>query len=323
MDSITLYKWPGEIDLILDDFMNDWGSCNFILNGSNVAFRLALEQRTRQNYGQSALYLELRDLAGESSVNVKFRLWIEDSFGKKFLTTPVEMMHEFTEVGERFGSKTFAPFDSIFKSTTVFAKHNFAIFCCQVMRIKPEKDHDLKFRNKYYEFYQQGIFDDYVLHVGREEYIVPKNFLMASSELFENMFADGTRESNTVEMVGVCSEIVVNFIKYLHTGKMDDLDELSEETFVFADRYAIETLKDLCVKAMSETFNKDNIIRRFQLASEYESVDLRNHAVFYMTNYGSEGNLRYILQTDEWQELVKEDSKLANEISNTFFDKMA
>jgi len=324
MNSTTLYKWPGEIDSILDEPGHDWGSCNFMLNESNVAFRLKLEQRSQQDYNYCALYLELRELAGESSVNVKFRLWIEDSFGRKFLATPVEVTHEFTEVGERSGSKTFALFESIFATDTVFYKHTFATFCCEIMRVKPEKEAfpDLKFREKCYEFYQQGVFDNCSLQVDDKDNVVPKNFLMASSQMFERILTTEAKESNIVKVGDVRSEIVLNFVKYLHTGKMDELNELAEETFVFANRYAIEKLKGLCVKAMSETFSKENIIRRFQLASKYENVDLRNYAIFYITNYGSEGNLRYILQTDEWQTLMKENSKLASEVSSAFFDKI-
>jgi hypothetical protein len=322
MDSATLYKWPAEIDYIRDDPVSGGKSHDFMLSGSNIAFRLTLDPTGRDEYNKSAVFLELRDLAGGSSVNVKFRLWIEDSFGKKLLTTPVEMAHEFTEVGEQSGSRTFTSYMSIFKENTVFSKQGFAIICCEVMRIKPKNDHDLKFRDKYYEFYQQGISDNCSLQVEDKDYVVPKNYLMASSQMFERMLTTEGEESNTIKLTDVRPEIVVNFIKYLHTGKMDNLNELAEETFIFADRYEIEDIKSLCIQSLAETFSKENITHRFHLASKYESVELRNHSVFYITNYGSEGNFRHIFQTDEWNTLMKEDSKLADEISNAFFDKI-
>jgi len=326
MDLPILYKWNvSRLSLEVGDIFHAPESHTFTLNGTDIKFCLILEFPFEE-VGEThyELYLKLLNLAGETSVAVQFRLWLENGVGKKITKNPFvsEFTHNFTRVREQFGVKEFMLQGRLFSAETDFDKYHSINFCCEVLRIKPDSGFlaDFKLREENYSLYKSGIIDNCVLKANNQDFNVPKSLLMASSQVFMKMFTSHTKEarSNTVKVEGVSSEVVEGFIKHLYVGKLDESDQLVEELFVFADRYIVENLMDICIKTLVETLMKENVARRLKLAFMYNNFELRNHMLFYLTNYGAKGNFYEMLKSDGWHSLTGENKELADEIVDAY-----
>jgi len=326
MDSPMLYRWcVSERSLEVGEIYKESVVNSFKLNGTDVEFWLKLEcPDEKLGEVNRQFNLVLSNLAGEISVAVKFRLWVENRFGKKLSEKPFELMHTFTRNHEEVGVKEFMLNDRFYSFEFGGETHNSVNFCCEIMRIKPDFGFlpDFKLREEAHSLYESGIVDNCILKANGQDFNVPRNLLMASSQVFKNIFKSNTKEARTniVKVEGVSSEVFGKFTKYLHVGKLEEQDQSIEELFILADRYLTENLTDLCIKRLIETFGKDNIARRLKLALTYNNAELKNHALFYLTNYGAKGNFNQMMKSHEWKKMMAEDTQMAHQIMDAYFE---
>jgi len=319
MESLTLFKWHNTDYHYIREEPGEMSVSPLIkLNDSEAKFRLILPHESEEEGEFCPLWLRLDDFGGEKSINVQFRLWIESPDGTKLMENPLERTCSFFYEYQEEGDELFITHDRLFSPELGFERNGSITFCCQILHIKPNsKSSDFEFHEKTYSLYEAGVSGDCILKVGTHEFKVPKNILMAGSDVFDRMFASNTQESKTgvVKLEGVSVEIVKKFIKYLHLGNhMNELDKFAEELFIFADRYIVRNLIDICMNHMAKTFSKENIVRRLQIAFFYNIPELKSRALFYITDYSSKVNFISILESAAWMKLVHEDPIVANDI---------
>jgi len=324
MDSPMLYRWNvSDLSMEAEDLYLKSARNSFALNGTEIKFYLELEgpdeERGEVHRGFNLI---LFNFGREASVTVKFRLWAESCFGKKLIKKPFELTHTFTSSDDTFGAKEFMLNDHFYSFEFDHEMYSSANFCCEIMRIKPDSGflNDLKLREDSHSLYTSGVIGDCILKVAGRDFNVPKSLLMASSKVFTRMFTSHTKEAraNTLKIEGISPEILEKFTKYLHVGKLEEQDQSIEELFIFADRYIVDNLINACIKRMVETFGKENIARRLKLALTYNNAELKNHALFYLTNYGADGNFYEMLKSDAWKKMMIEDSKMADQIMDAY-----
>jgi len=180
---------------------------------------------------------------------------------------------------------------------------------------------ELEFNEKLYSLYDQGIVDNCVLQVADQEFKVPKNLLMASSEVFERMLTADTQEqqSNIFKIEDIRSEIVGKFIKYLYIRSFSaDMENVVEELFILADRYAVKLLLDDCVSTLSTAFTKDNIVHNLELAFTHSNEELKKRTLFYAKDFAN-----HIMHSDQWKQLSTQNKALADEINLAIIGKLS
>jgi len=325
MESPTLFKWNNvDCNYIRDEPGESSYSPAFKLKGSEIKFNIVLVHENEEEGDHCPLWLHLSNLGGEESVDVKFRLWIENSAGIKFMENPLEFIRSFNYIGQEEGNPMFISHERLFSAELGFERNNSITFCCEILRINPLRElSDFEFREQIYSLYEAGVAGDCILKVEDQDFKVPKNILMAGSDVFDCMFASGTQESRTgvVKLEDVSVEIIQMFIKYLHLGShLKELNQFAEDLFIFADRYVVRNLIDLCIDHMIKTFRAENIVRRLQIAFVYNSAELKNRALFYISDYSSEGNMYNILKSASWMNLLRKDPEVGNEILIACFD---
>jgi len=325
MESPTLFKWRYvDYHYIRDEPGESSYSPVFKLKGSEVKFQIVLAHENEEEGDHCPMWLQLSSLGNEESVDVKFRLWIENSAGTKFMEEPLELENSFIYEDQKDGDELFISHERLFSAELGFERNDSITFCCEILRIKPPRElSDLEFREQIYSLHEAGVTGDCILKVEDQDFKVPKNILMAGSDVFDRMFDSGTQESRTgvAKLEDVSVEIIQMFIKYLHLGgHLKELNQFAEDLFIFADRYVVRNLIDLCMNHMVNTFRAENIVRRLQIAFVYNNAELKNHALFYVSDYSSEGNVYNILKSASWMDLLREDPEVANEILIAFFD---
>jgi len=320
MNPPTLYKWRiDDLDYIRDCPFDDSASGKFKLNSTNIEFCLIFNHASEYSQDYCALYLQIFEWNGETSVTLQFRLWIESAIGEKLMEKPFGSTHTFThDDNEHIGDNTFILRDQLISSDFDFSKYGYIPFCCEMLHIKPDAGilTKLDFYIKSQFFHSSGFTDDCILKTNDQEFTVAKNLIMASSEIFEQMFRSKTQEakSGIVNLEDFSAETIEKFIQYLHIGRLNEVDQFAEGLFKFASRYSVEKLNELCVKSLAKTFSEKNIVCSLKLAFEFKNAELKNYVLFYVTNYGVKGKFDQILKSAEWEKLLRESPELANEI---------
>jgi len=292
---------------------------------NGVTFYLQFEPTATANDASQyhcSLFLMPNDLAGNQSVILEYRLWVENSDGKKLERKPKAINYEFTDL-DGYGYVEFLTHSKLYGPMSDFVKDDLILICCEIQIIEPLTKIippiEMKLHKKLYSFYKQGSAETCTLQVGNRTFNVSKGVLMSHSNVFDRMLQLTT---NTIRIEDTSPTVMEYFIKYLYLGQLHNLADVAKELFILADKYEVENLREECIESLSANLNKGNIFDRLQLAFVYNDAELKQNVLEYICDKSSEGNFRYIVKTREWKTLLIEDEKMAGEISDAVLDKI-
>jgi len=318
----TVFKWPivGLSEkLPRDGNFRYISSDTFELGENDVDFSLGLVSSIQdEDEGEHCYSIDLNVgyVEEDGLINVQFKTWLENIYGKKLLDQQLVKTYEFVCEGDCIRDD-FIPSDQLYSPD--FLKKDTVLVCCEILLIakmmRKIPSVDSAFREKQHSFYKQG-FGDFVLEAEDRKFNVSKNVLMANSEVFERMIMSETLESkeNAVKIEDVSAETMEQFVDYLYSGKLASLDDFAEELFVLADRYLVESLKTDCTLSLVKSLSENNIFSRLQFVFKPNYADLKSHALFY-----AKGIFHRILESDAWKKLDTENRDLAYEICLSMF----
>jgi speckle-type POZ protein len=101
--------------------------------------------------------------------------------------------------------------------------------------------------------------------------VVPFSPVMAAM-LDNDRFQEGL--TKTVHIDDMEPDVFKEMLRYLYTGKVPQLEKMTESLFVAADRFQIQGLKFLCQQRMLSKLNKNNAIRYLVLAHLHSFPEL-------------------------------------------------
>jgi len=76
--------------------------------------------------------------------------------------------------------------------------------------------------------------------------------------------------------------VLWEFLRFLYTGDIVNLDIRVEELFVVADKYDVPTLTDICEKRLMQKLSMKNATRVLTLAHEYDREELKSRALAFI-----------------------------------------
>ncbi|XP_023316452.1 speckle-type POZ protein A-like [Trichogramma pretiosum] len=129
-------------------------------------------------------------------------------------------------------------------------------------------------------------FSDVMLRAacGKE---IPAHRLMlaAASPVFNAMFSHDMleKESQTVNMVDINFEAVVEMLRYIYTGNIEN-DEIAiiTDLLVAADKYQLGELKNRCEKTLSSKLSSANAVDILKVADKHGAKYLEKKAVDFV-----------------------------------------
>ena len=101
--------------------------------------------------------------------------------------------------------------------------------------------------------------------------VAPFSPVMAAM-LDNDRFQEGL--TKTVHIDDMEPDVFKEMLRYLYTGKVPQLEQMTESLFVAADRFQIQGLKFLCQKRMLSKLNKENALRYLVLAHLHSVPEL-------------------------------------------------
>jgi len=156
---------------------------------------------------------------------------------------------------------------------------------------------------------------DIEIVVGSVKFKCHKNILSARSEVFKNMLAPHTLESqtNTIRLEKVPAEAVNEMIKHIYTSEIpSDPEILSVDLLQLADMYQLVSLKDACVENLLASLDVPSCISTFIIMDHYLPLDkkVRETLTMFMNCKAEE-----VIETAEWERLVLSHPSLVTELT--------
>ncbi|XP_065226729.1 speckle-type POZ protein-like [Planococcus citri] len=150
-------------------------------------------------------------------------------------------------------------------------------------------------------------FSDVIIKVQDKEYPVYKGILAARSAYFRAMFRENNDMiENTTNVVDLSKskirpEVFEELLRFIYSGKVNNLDTLAYELLPAADMYQLKELMEMCEETLFQQFSKDNVIKILILAHEYNADWLKTEALEFVKLHSRYADLK---NTKIWEVLT-------------------
>lgn len=158
---------------------------------------------------------------------------------------------------------------------------------------------------------QSSQFADTKLLVRGKEFPVHRAVLSARSPVFEKMFDHDCKEkiNGVVDIDDLSQDVCEQFLKFIYADKVDDLEAMAPELLSAADKYQLDSLKNLCEHYLSSTLSIDTASRLLLLADTHQAKQLKCQCIDYITDHIAKVKL-----TDSWKTVTKARPELGIEL---------
>lgn len=165
--------------------------------------------------------------------------------------------------------------------------------------------------------YETGENSDATISVGDKVLKVHKCILSARSSVFAGMFRHcmTETETNNVEIVDFDFDTMNELLRFVYTGKVKFSPKLTMPLMQAAEKYDLQTLKQMCIKNLKNDINVDNCSEALALADLYSCPELRLPAMDFIVN-----NIDKVIDTEDFEGMILTNPKLMKEITLALFD---
>jgi speckle-type POZ protein len=89
-------------------------------------------------------------------------------------------------------------------------------------------------------------------------------------------------KNNYVKISDVEPDVMYETLRFIYTGKVHNMDKLSDSLLAVADKYALERLKVLCEESLSNSLDIDNVCETLILADLHTALQLKAQAIEFI-----------------------------------------
>ncbi|XP_051161496.1 speckle-type POZ protein-like [Leptopilina boulardi] len=157
--------------------------------------------------------------------------------------------------------------------------------------------------NNFKPFLMSDYLSDVVFKINNKEFPAHKIMLASVSSVFEKMFSHQMKENitNVVEINDVDPIVFNELLRYIYTGKIENINNMAFGLYELANYYDINKLQLICEQYLRNGLFVENVIYILELADRYNSVDLKNKCIKYI-----DGNFEKVKKTEPFRNLKRE-----------------
>ncbi|CAL1294597.1 unnamed protein product [Larinioides sclopetarius] len=159
--------------------------------------------------------------------------------------------------------------------------------------------------------YDEDFLCDVILKTSTRTFNAHKIILSASSPVFKAMFSNDMKEKNRsfVDIEDLSDVTMNQMLLFMYTTCVEDLTwEKASHLYVAADKYDILSLKNICCSYMKDNLSASNACEVLLLSDLHADSDLKSVAQNYILQNG-----KLIINSEEWNNMMQSNSKLAAE----------
>lgn len=130
---------------------------------------------------------------------------------------------------------------------------------------------------------EEDQFSDVTLKIGKQTWKAHKCILAGRSSILAAMFKEEIKD-NVVDIENVEPDVFIEFLRFVYSGKVNDIENNAGELLILADRYKLDTLLEMCEKTLCEDLDVENVLERLKLAHKYKALKLKKTAVDFVVS---------------------------------------
>lgn len=132
-----------------------------------------------------------------------------------------------------------------------------------------------------------SVYSDVTLVCGQREFPVHKAILSSRSKVFQAMFEHKMLENerSRVLIEDIDGEIMHEILRFIYTGKTQNIEKIADALLPAADKYCLERLKVQCEETLCTTIDKDNVVDTLILADLHSATQLRQQAIDFINTH--------------------------------------
>ena len=271
-------------------------TCNVCLRHRELLLRSRTNPRPTSS-GIVSLFVENQNCAaGENPVSLNIMFSIIDSKERKVFTR--------TKIFEGVLKKTcqygFENFISTEELCSLSENGNLTIICEIKVTGNDYIDEEVCLFKGFNTYINNKTYSDVTLCLGDEKIPAHKVILASKSPVFDKMFSTDMVEanSNVAKVNDIKLDVFQELLRFMYTGKVEKINELTVDIFKAAHFYQIEHLKLLCENVLRTTLTVENAIDILKLADDHDADCLKTHCFVFITT-----NLNTIIKSPSFQDL--------------------
>ncbi|KAL6953831.1 hypothetical protein U1Q18_046961 [Sarracenia purpurea var. burkii] len=122
-------------------------------------------------------------------------------------------------------------------------------------------------------------------------------------------------EKNRIDITDISENVMVEVLRYMYTGNVENLEELADDLFNAADKYDLGELKALCENILSNNLSIDNAAKTLALADMHNANKLKTETMAYIVV-----KIKEVMDTEGWK-IVESNLQLLIEVFQALADK--
>ncbi|CAG5073109.1 Similar to spop-b: Speckle-type POZ protein B (Xenopus laevis) [Cotesia congregata] len=159
----------------------------------------------------------------------------------------------------------------------------------------------------YKTLYSSKIGSDVLINVDGQKFSAHKTILIARSVIFTSKFLMETdKEIKELELQDITPNNFEKLLEFIYTDEVRDLDIHAYDLLEAANKYLIQTLKDLCEESISRTLSETNVFKALRLADRLNSKSLLKCVMDFIYL-----NINDLIETQDYLKLENENPDLA------------
>ncbi|OXU31357.1 hypothetical protein TSAR_014930 [Trichomalopsis sarcophagae] len=135
------------------------------------------------------------------------------------------------------------------------------------------------------------VFSDVEIVVGDKKFPAHKNILSSRSRYFENIFQTAGSCHDRLEIDGVEVQVMREVLRFVYTGKIEQLPKLSRDLLVYAEKYEMEGLREICERALIDhlALDLDNVGDMLALVDKCRKAEnLKKVVIDFVTKHSKD-----------------------------------
>ena len=159
---------------------------------------------------------------------------------------------------------------------------------------------------------EEKIFWDIKVQVGESAFKVHKVILASASEVFKKMFENEMQEKKTgvVNITDVDPEVMSDLLSYMYTGSAPNMESLTKELLVAADKYGMDNLAFICMKQLESNLSSETVADIILIADRIVlGKPLKDVCINFVRNEYSS-----VSSSESWKLLENSSPELAVEV---------
>lgn len=100
-----------------------------------------------------------------------------------------------------------------------------------------------------------------------------KSVLAARSPVFEAMLSNDMEEARQgfAEVPDYDSKLMKEFLRFIYCGSVQGIKNFAKDLIFLADKYDLESLKEICITQLVKDLSKENVINNLQIVDKIGS----------------------------------------------------